>query len=93
MVALKQAAMLDERFERRLQDLLSADAEHLISRFEALPDPKPDPRLQASAFRALLEEFAYTWLVVNPAEGRTISDDEAIDVLTNLLHHGMAGGR
>ena len=40
---------------------------------------------------ALLEGFAYTWLVVNPPSGQTITDDEAIDLLTNLLHHGFAG--
>jgi hypothetical protein len=40
---------------------------------------------------SLLEGFAYAWLVANPPSGRTIPDEEAIDLLTNLLHHGFAG--
>jgi hypothetical protein len=40
---------------------------------------------------ALMEGFAYTWLVVNPANGQTISDEAAIETLTNLLHHGLVG--
>ena len=39
----------------------------------------------------LLEGFDYQWQVVNAADGRTITDDEAIDLLTDLLHHGFAG--
>nr|WP_206314761.1 TetR/AcrR family transcriptional regulator [Streptomyces coryli] len=91
MVAVKQAAMLDPELGRRLQRIMAADDADLIGHLDALPEPKPDPLLQISAFNALLDGFAYTWLVVNPADGRTISDDEAIDLLTNLLHHGLAG--
>jgi hypothetical protein len=38
-----------------------------------------------------MEGFAYTWLVVNPSNGQTISDEDAIETLTNLLHHGLVG--
>jgi AcrR family transcriptional regulator len=91
MVAIKQAAMVDPELGRRLQQIVVADAEHVVGHLDALPDPRPDPRLQLSAVNALLEGFAYTWLVVNPANGDTVSDADAIDLLTNMLHHGLVG--
>jgi AcrR family transcriptional regulator len=92
MVALKQAAMVDPALGRRLQHILAADRAHLAEHFAHLPNPPADPTAHISAMNALLEGFAYEWLVVNPADGRTIGDDEAIDLLTDLLHHGFAGG-
>ncbi|WBQ07126.1 TetR/AcrR family transcriptional regulator [Kribbella sp. CA-293567] len=93
MIAIKQAAMADPELGQRLQRIMAADDAHLIGHLSELPQPQPDPMLQLSAMNALLEGFAYTWLVVNPPTGRTITDDVAIDLLTNLLHHGLAGGR
>ncbi len=91
MVAIKQAAMVDPELGRRLQRIVAADAEHMLSHLDALPGPRPDPRLQLSAVNTLLDGFAYTWLVVNPANGDTVSDADAIDLLTNMLHHGLVG--
>jgi hypothetical protein len=62
----------------------------MVEHFTHLPNPPADPLVTISAMNALMEGFAYTWLVVNPPDGRTISDEAAIDTLTNLLHHGLA---
>jgi AcrR family transcriptional regulator len=91
MIAVKQAAMADPELGRRLQQIMADDDAHMIEHFAHLPNPPTDPLVQISAMNALMEGFAYTWLVVNPANGQTITDDEAIDTLTNLLHHGLAG--
>jgi AcrR family transcriptional regulator len=93
MIAVKQAAMADPELGRRLQQIMADDDAHMIEHFAHLPHPPTDPLVQISAMNALLEGFAYTWLVVNPANGRTITDDQAIDTLTNLLHHGLVGGK
>jgi len=91
MVAVKQAAMVDPELGRRLQRIMADDDAHMIRHLSHLPGPQPDPLLQIAAMNSLLEGFAYTWLVANPPSGQTITDDEAIDLLTNLLHHGLAG--
>jgi hypothetical protein len=45
-----------------------------------------------SAFRALLDEFAWLWLAGGgDGSGPAPSDDEAIDLLTTILHSGIAG--
>ncbi|TCM48125.1 TetR/AcrR family transcriptional regulator [Kribbella sp. VKM Ac-2568] len=91
MVALKQAAMVNPELGRRLQQIMVDDEAHMVQHLSNLPGPQPDPLLQISAMNSLMEGFAYTWLVVNPAAGQTIPDDEAISLLTNLLHHGFTG--
>lgn len=91
MVALKQAAMIDPAVGRRLQQLMDDDRAHMFEHFAHLPNAPADPTPHISAMNALLESFAYQWLVVNAAAGRTIADEEAIDLLADLLHHGFAG--
>ena len=91
MIAVKQAAMVDPELGRRLQQIMADDDQHMIEHFSHLPNPPADPLVTISAMNALMEGFAYTWLVVNPANGQTISDDKAIGTLTNLLHHGLVG--
>ncbi|MEI8411502.1 MULTISPECIES: TetR/AcrR family transcriptional regulator [unclassified Kribbella] len=93
MVAVKQASMVDPALGRRLQRIMADDDAHMIEHFAHLPNPPADPLVELSAMTALMEGFAYTWLVVNPSDGRTISDETAIDTLTNLLHHGLTGGK
>ncbi len=72
---------------------ISDDDAHMIEHFSHLPNPPADPLVAISAMNALMEGFAYTWLVVNPSKGQTIPDEAAIDVLTTLLHHGLTGGK
>jgi AcrR family transcriptional regulator len=96
MVALRQAAMANPEFGLRLQEILAADGAHMVGHFEhvtAAGIPLPgDPRLVVSAFQSLLDQFAYTWLVAGgDGSGRQIGDDEAIDVLTDFIHRGIAG--
>ncbi|TCO45580.1 TetR family transcriptional regulator [Kribbella antiqua] len=91
MVAVKQAAMVDPELGRRLQRIMADDDQHMIEHLAHLPNPPADPIPVISAMNALMEGFAYTWLVVNPADGQTIPDNDAIDLLTNLLHHGLTG--
>lgn len=91
MVAVKQAAMVDPELGRRLQQIMADDDQHMIEHFSHLPNPPAEPLVTISAMNALMEGFAYTWLVVNPSNGETITDEEAIDTLTNLLHHGLTG--
>ncbi|MGC4939435.1 TetR/AcrR family transcriptional regulator [Kribbella sp. DT2] len=91
MVALKQAAMVDPAVGLRLQQIMNDDRAHMVEHFSHLPDAPADPTPHISAMNALLEGFAYQWLVVNAADGRTIPDEEAIELLTDLLHHGFAG--
>ena len=90
LIALKQASMVDPALGRRLQQILYADDAHLADHFNQLPGPI-DPDLHLTSMNALLEGFAYTWLVTGHPSGRTLTDDEAIDHLTDLLHHGLAG--
>ncbi|WUJ71905.1 TetR/AcrR family transcriptional regulator [Kribbella soli] len=91
MIAVKQAAMVDPELGRRLQQIMADDDQHMVEHFSHLPRPPADPLVAISAMNALMEGFAYTWLVVNPANGQTITDQAAIDTLTNLLHHGLVG--
>ncbi|GAB3949744.1 TetR/AcrR family transcriptional regulator [Kribbella albertanoniae] len=91
MIAVKQAAMLDPELGRRLQTIMADDDAHMVGHLDRLPNPPADPAAVITAMNALMEGFAYTWLVVNPANGQTIKPDAAIDLLTDLLHHGLAG--
>jgi hypothetical protein len=56
-----------------LQQIMADDDQHMIEHFSHLPNPPPTRSCQISAMNALLEGFAYTWLVVNPANGQTIT--------------------
>jgi hypothetical protein len=42
---------------------------------------------------ALLEGFCAVWVTGGEPIGRALGDDEAIDTLTGLLHHGLSGPR
>lgn len=91
MIAVKQASLADPELGRRLQQIMADDDQHMIEHFAHLPNPPADPLVAISAMNALMEGFAYTWLVVNPSNGRTITDESAVNTLTDLLHHGLAG--
>lgn len=96
ILALGQAAIVEPGFAERLAQIrygqLQVMREHL-SRLSAAGIELPgDPAVLASAFNALLEGFCGVWIAGGGEPiGRALGDDEAIDTLTGLLHHGLAG--
>lgn len=96
MVALRQAAMVNPEFERRLRELLTADGDPMLAHLAHIPAagiPLPGaPRLVVSAIHSLLDQFAYTWLAgPGDGSGEGVSDEEAIEMLTDFIHRGIAG--
>lgn len=96
MVALRQAAMTNQEFGQRLQQIMAADRAHLQDHLDtviAAGIPLPgEPRLVLSMMQSLFDQFAHTWLVAGgDGSGPGISDEEAIEVLTEFLHRGIAG--
>ncbi|MBN6054253.1 TetR/AcrR family transcriptional regulator, partial [Nonomuraea sp. RK-328] len=96
--ALGQAALVDPEFAERVSQIRHAQLqtmrEHLQRLRTAGFDLPGDPAVLASAFNALLEGFCAAWLTGGGEPiGRPLGDDEAIDTLTGLLHHGLTGPR
>ncbi|WP_370946774.1 TetR family transcriptional regulator [Amycolatopsis sp. cg5] len=96
LVALRQAALVNEDFARRLQRLVTEGSDHLRDHLAYIPQagltPAGPTDLLVSAIASLLDQFAYTWLAAGgDGSGRALGDDEAIDTLTSLLHRGLAG--
>ena len=97
IIALHQAAMVDEYFARRLREILAPNlrdmADHLEYIRAAGTELPGDPLVVASALVALIGQFAYSWLVEGGEElGRELSDQEAVDTLTGLIVRGISGG-
>ncbi|BCY06582.1 TetR/AcrR family transcriptional regulator [Actinoplanes sp. L3-i22] len=91
MLALQQAALVSETFAQRSRDLMAPDLGHIADHLAALSLPG-DPVVCASLFGTTISAFAATWLSANrPELGRELSDDEAIDTLTDFLHAGLGG--
>jgi AcrR family transcriptional regulator len=89
MVALQQAATVDESFARRQEEMLEPDLHHIAGHLAGLDLPG-DPLVTATIFTRLLWSFATTWLSDNhPDLGRDLSDAEAIETLTSFLHNGL----
>lgn len=94
--ALSQAALVDENLERRVWAMRSSRVEIMREHLEwlrrdgyALPG---DPTIVASALVSMLEQFCTVWLLQGGEPiGRQLSDDEAIDTLTNFILLGIAG--
>lgn len=93
MVALQQAATVDDLFARRSRELMEPGLRHLADHLEKLDLPG-DPMVVASMFATLLSSCADLWLSVRgPHLGRPLSDDEAIETLTSFLYAGIGGGK
>jgi AcrR family transcriptional regulator len=91
MVALQQAATVDESFARRQEAMLEPDLRHIADHMKGLDLPG-DPLVMATIFTRTLWAFATTWLSPHPpALGRDLSDDEAIETLTSFLYAGLGG--
>ncbi|MGW1676662.1 TetR/AcrR family transcriptional regulator [Saccharopolyspora sp. NPDC002376] len=88
ILALDQAALVDQRFADRLAMLLEPDLRHLADHFAGVSDR---PAATALAISALWHQFAHAKLVQqHPAVG-DLTDDEAIDLLTDLTDRGVNG--
>jgi AcrR family transcriptional regulator len=94
MVALQQAATVDERFSRRVREMLEPDLRHLAEHLEQARDGGAvlpgDPLVVATAMTALMAGFAQFWLV-DGGYDRQIDDDEAVDTLTSFIFSGIGG--
>jgi hypothetical protein len=69
-----------------------AEHRHFVGHLAGVRHLPGPPHLVISAFRALLDEFAWLWLAAGgDGSGPAPSEDEAIDLLTTILHSGIAG--
>ncbi|MGI5126999.1 TetR/AcrR family transcriptional regulator [Pseudonocardia sp. CA-107938] len=92
MVALREAAQADPALRERLQELTREDGDHLQAHLATVRHLPGAPRFVVSAFTSLLEQFAWTWLANGgDGSGPPPSDEEAIELLTTILHSGIAG--
>ena len=96
MSALQQASSVDQRFAERSQAMIEPDlhhiADHLIRAREAGLRLPGDPLVVATAFTQLLTSFAATWQSgAGPDLGRPLSDEEAIETLTNFAYAAIGG--
>jgi AcrR family transcriptional regulator len=96
--ALGQAAQVSPAFAGQLARFRHAQLDTMRDHLERLRadgfDLPGDPAVLASAFNALLEGFCAIWIAgVGEPIGRALGDDEAINTLTGLLAHGLAGPR
>jgi AcrR family transcriptional regulator len=91
-VALREAAMVDPVFHARLREIMLAEDPHFVGHLAGVRNLPGPPYLVISAFRALLDQFAWLWLAGGgDGSGPAPSDDEAIELLTTILHSGIAG--
>ncbi|MFI9102929.1 TetR/AcrR family transcriptional regulator [Streptomyces fildesensis] len=91
VVALQQAATVDESFARRSLEMMEPDLRHIADHLQNLDLPG-DPLVVASMFSTLVSNCADLWLSGRgPQLGRELSDDEAIETLTSFLHAGIGG--
>jgi AcrR family transcriptional regulator len=95
VLALQQAAMVNEHFAERLRLLMTptlhdlADhLEHIRAAGGRLPG---EPLVVATAMTSLMSQFAFTWLVGSAPPGRELTEREAIDTLTAFIVHGISG--
>jgi AcrR family transcriptional regulator len=92
MVALREATQADPALRTWLQELTREDGLHMQDHLVTIRNLPGAPRLVVSAMNALVEQFAWTWLAAGgDGSGPPPSDEEAIELLTTLLHSGIAG--
>jgi Transcriptional regulator len=92
MVALREATQSDPELRSLVQQLTREDGLHMQEHLETVRNLPGEPRLVVSAMNALLEQFAWTWLAAGgDGSGPPPSDEEAIELLTTMLHSGIAG--
>ncbi|KAA5832658.1 TetR/AcrR family transcriptional regulator [Saccharopolyspora hirsuta] len=88
VLALGQAAQVDQQFADRLAKLLEPDLRHLADHLAGTSDR---PEATALAISALWQQFAHAKLVQQHPATADLTDDEAIDLLTDLTDRGVNG--
>ncbi len=96
ILALQQAAMVDEHFARRQRELMAPTLRDLAAHLEyvrAAGGHLPGQPLEvATAMVALMSQYSYTWLAGRrPGEGDRPTADEAVDLLAGFILHGIMG--
>lgn len=96
ILALQQAAMIDEHFAGRQRELLAPTVRDLAAHLEyvsAAGGHLPgQPLAVASAIVALMSQYAHIWLTDRgPELGPRPTADEAVDMLAGLILNGIMG--
>jgi AcrR family transcriptional regulator len=96
LTALRQAALINAEFGADMQAMVSEDTSHLRDHLDwitkagrSLPGQTD---LVLAMFTGLLDGFSYRWQVSAGEFGsRRVTDDEAIDTLTEFLYRAVNG--
>ncbi|MCI2423325.1 TetR/AcrR family transcriptional regulator [Saccharopolyspora sp. K220] len=89
VIALQQAALVDQRFADRLSTLLEPDLRDLADHIRQAG--VAEPVAVAFAVSSMWHQFTYALLVDRNPLVEGITDDEAIELLTDLTHRGLSG--
>jgi AcrR family transcriptional regulator len=85
MVALQQAAIVDEGFARRQREMLEPDLDHLAGHLRRL-ELSVEPEVAAAMMTNLLWAAAAA-----PGVGQRLGDEALTEALTDFVHGGLAG--
>jgi AcrR family transcriptional regulator len=96
LAAMFQAAMLDEHFRLRWQEI-RADARSEISaaivaaeKTGLVTAPNPNPEAMASAIGSMMNYFCYIWLIDGGEPGcPMLSDEVAIDTMARVFYRSV----
>jgi AcrR family transcriptional regulator len=95
ILALQQAAMIDEHLARRQRELLQPSLQDVADHLEyvraaggRLPG---EPIEVARMIVAVMSQYAYSWLVDDRPEPDRPTADEAVDMLAAFILHGIMG--
>lgn len=93
MVALRQAALVSREFSARLQEMIAADQQHMISHLGFVTDAgrqlPGDPNLSLMLMQSMLDAFMQRW---DSVDGRLpVSDAEVVDTMSRFLYRAFNG--
>jgi AcrR family transcriptional regulator len=87
LIALRQAALVDQRFADRVADILEPDVHHLAGHLVHTERPEAT----AIAITGLCQQFAYAKLVEEQPMLAALTDEDVIEMLTGLIDRGING--
>jgi AcrR family transcriptional regulator len=96
IVALQQAAIVDEHFARRQRQLMAPMFEDMAAHLDyvsAAGGHLPGDRMAVSqAMIALMSQYAYLWLAESQhGKGPRLTPEEAVDMLARFILNGIMG--